>query len=108
MAQRDAAFFTHTSGSDLIWQSDDKSVRVYKNGEMRIHYGDNVLRYSSDLYEYGIDSDEKLNAMEESGEIEWVDNPWFEIVWDENEDGEVHHDIIHAIERASAIAKSKK
>lgn len=94
MSRNDAAFFTYDHGSMLVWQTDDKMVRVYKNGEMRIHLTqDNgdvaVLRYVNDLDEYGLDTDEKLFAAEEAGKIEWWENPWFEVVWDDNEDGEV-------------------
>lgn len=110
MSREDAAFFTYDHGSMLVWQTDDKLVRVYKNGEMRINYtedsGDvSVLRYVEDLDAKGLDTDEKLAAASDSGKVEWIDNPWFEVVWEDNEEGEVLHGYTEAVEYALKVRK---
>jgi hypothetical protein len=110
MSREDAAFFTYDHGCMLVWQTDDKMVRVYKNGAMRIHLTqDNgevaVLRYVNDLDEYGLDTDEKLFAAEKSGKIEWHENPWFEVVWSENEEGEVLGNYDEAVAYALKVRK---
>lgn len=110
MSREDAAFFVYDEGSLLVWKSEDESVRVYKNGSMRIHYTEpsgevSVLRYTSDLDDKGLDSDEKLRAAEESGKIEWWENPWFEVVTPDNEDGEVTDDFTSSIEYAKTLVR---
>lgn len=103
MSRSDAAFFTETGGSELLWESADKKVCVYKNGEMRVHYGDRVLRYTNDLIANGIDSDERLEEALEKGIIDFVDNPWFEVVWADCEDGVVHHNYEEAVAYAEKV-----
>ena len=103
MSREDAAFFTYEGGSMLVWQTEDKMVRVYKNGEMRIHFGDNVLRYTDDLDAYGFDTDEKLKAATDDGLIDWIDNPWFEVVWEDNEEGEIFHGYTDAVDYAKKV-----
>ena len=108
MSREDAAFFTYDHGSMLVWQTEDKTVRVYKNGEMRINYteGDgtvSVLRYTEDLDYKGLDTDEKLFAAERAEKIEWINNPWFEVVWEDNEDGEISDGYTSAVEYAKKV-----
>ena len=94
MSRNDAAFFTPYHDCDPVWFSDDKSVVIYRNGEMRIHFTEpdgstSVLRYTNDLDAKGLDTDEKLADAEKSGAIEFHNNPWFEVVYHDNEEGEV-------------------
>jgi len=103
MSRNDAAFFTYDHGSMLVWQTEDKMVRVYKNGEMRIHYGDRVLRYTEDLDENGFDTDEKLSQATNDGLLDWWENPWFEVVWSDNEDGEIFHGYEEAVDYAKRV-----
>ena len=109
MSRNDAAFFTQYHDSDPVWFSDDGEIVIYRAGEMRIHFTEpdgstSVLRYTSDLDEKGLDTDEKLAAAEEAGTIEWHNNPWFEVIWGENEDGEVLLDFEEAKKYARRVA----
>lgn len=109
MSRNDAAFFTQYHESDPVWFADDKEVVVYRAGEMRIHLTEpdgstSVLRYTSDLDDKGLDTDEKLAAAEKAGTIEWHDNPWFVVIWGENEDGEVLLDFEEAKKYALRVA----
>jgi len=113
MSRNDAAFYTTTHESDPVWISEDKEVIVYRNGEMRIHYTEpdgavSVLRYTDDLDDKGLDTDDKLYEAEQSGAIEWWNNPWFEVVWPDNLDGEVVLDYNVAVAMAADIVEERK
>lgn len=111
MSRNDAAFYTDSHDCFAVWVSGD--VKVYRAGEMRIHYtrpdgSVAVLRYTSDLDDVGIDSDDKLRSAEKDGLIEWIHNPWFEVV--ESDDdivGEVELDYDGAVAIATRLAKEK-
>lgn len=109
MSRNDAAFYTQYHECDPVWFSDDKEIVIYRNGEMRIHLtkpdgSTSVLRYTSDLDDNGLDTDEKLYEADKSEAIEWIHNPWFEVVYHDNEDGEVFLDLSEAIEYAHQVA----
>ena len=111
MSRNDAAFYTDTHDAWVIWASGD--VKVYRAGEMRIHYtrpdgSIAVLRYTGDLDDSGIDSDEKLRKAEENGLIEWIHNPWFEVVESDDEYGEVDLDYDSSIALAMKLAGGKQ
>ena len=116
MSREDAAFYTYSHGAEVLWVSSEdnpKQVRVYRNGEMRIHYKEksgavSVLRYTQDLDEKGLDTDEKLFGAEKSGLIEWIDNPWFEVAWTDNEDGEVIGTFCEAVDYAKRVMKEEE
>lgn len=111
MSRNDAAFYTDSHDAEVLWRpegSNPKKVRVYRNGEMRINYTEpsgeiSVLRYTQDLDEKGIDTDEKLFEAEKSEKIEWINNPWFEVAWVDNEDGEIVDRLDEAIEYAKKL-----
>lgn len=110
MSREDAAFYTDTHDSWVIYAAGD--VKVYRAGEMRINYTNDdgsvsVLRYTSDLDDKGLDTDEKLRAAEESGLIEWIHNPWFEVVESDDEYGEVDLDYTSSIHLANKLAKGE-
>jgi hypothetical protein len=90
--QQDPAFYTHGNSTYIMTvQSGDYSTDVYCDGEMRIHVWDSaqamnngehhtsVWRYTSDLIEAGIDTDEKLSNLFDEGRIDWVHNSWFDL-----------------------------
>lgn len=83
---------------------------VYVSGMMRVLYGDETLRTTSDLFDAGFDTDAKLDAAERSGEIEWLNNPWFEVsLWDE-ESGDLSGGDFGAIEHTlnAAIKEAER
>ena len=109
MSRNDAAFYTQYHDADPVWFSEDKEIVIYRAGEMRIVYEDDkgafhTLRYTSDLDDNGLDTDEKLAEANENGKIEWIHNPWFEVVYHDNDDGEVFIDLPEAIEYAQKVA----
>ena len=109
MSRNDAAFYTQYHEADPVWFSDDEEIVIYRNGEMRIHFTKpdgsvSVLRYTSDLDDCGLDTDEKLRAAEKAGTIEWHNNPWFEVIYHDNEDGEVFIDFDEAMDYTRKVA----
>ena len=109
MSRNDAAFFTQYHDSDPVWFSDDREIVIYRVGEMRIHFVEpdgstSVLRYTNDLDSKGLDTDEKLTDAEKAGKIEWHNNPWFEVVYHDNDEGEVLIDFEEAKQYAHKVA----
>jgi hypothetical protein len=101
----DAAFYVNESGAETVWSEDSKEAYVVRNGEMRIHYDDKVLRYTTDLVEAGITTDAKLNQLTDKLRLEFINNAWFE-VWVKNDPdyfSEPIHDLASAIEEARKL-----
>ena len=86
--QTDSAFYCWGSGFEPLAEvkKGDRTFYVGSSGEMRINLpsGD-IVRYTSDLLEKGIDTDAKLSELLESHD--WINNNWFEI-YEEGADGE--------------------
>lgn len=85
MLREDSAFYTNSNDYEVVFAGERFSV--IRNGEMRINIrkdkGDewSVLRYTQDLEEWGIRTDEQLDSWSEQvGLFEWWNNSWFEIV----------------------------
>jgi hypothetical protein len=113
---QDSAFYTDDTGSQVVWTHPNKHTYIARVGEMRIHYTDangdqHTLRYTSDLADLGITTDEALAEFTAKGEevFDWVNNSWFEIFDDREEFdlGEVHHSLDEAIAEATQIALTK-
>lgn len=106
--QTDSAFYCWGDGCQVlaIVSKGDRTFHIVSNGEMRINLPDDegVYRYTSDLLEAGIDTDEKLaefNSKYEDQDI-WVHNNWFEMYEvDENDEWwEVFDNVEEGIEAA--------
>jgi hypothetical protein len=115
MSRQDAAFYTYSHEAEVLWKPEGenpKRVRVYRNGEMRIHYTEPsgeiaVLRYTEDLDNKGINTDEKLREATDNGLLDWINNAWFEVSWVDNEDGEIVDGIDEAIEYAKKLLEEE-
>ena len=105
MTRQDSSFYTNGAGPEVVWEDSDNPFFVMRNGEMRIQYKDATLRYTSDLLEAGIDSDQKLIELDEAGEIEWMNNSWYEVWSDSDPDyfSEPLHELDLAIETAKEL-----
>lgn len=108
--QQDAEFFVTQPGWESVWEGDVFSV--IRNGEMRIHFGDDVIRYTDQLIAAGIGSDRVLSALNISSALaethdlfQIIDSPWFEVVRndDPSDMGEVFHTLDEAVERAQNL-----
>lgn len=109
--QQDAEFFVTQPGWESVWEGDVFSV--IRNGEMRIHFGDDVIRYTDQLIAAGIGSGRVLSALnicsglaETHDLFQIIDSPWFEVV--RNDDfpfdmGEVFHTLDEAVEHAQHL-----
>jgi len=112
MTQQDAAFYTHGTGVQDVWLGDDGESRFYvvRNGEMRIHAKktvdgeETIIRYSDQLEEFGVKTDEQLHNLTENGELfNWINNSWFE-VWD-RENSDSYSDVVDELDAAISYAK---
>jgi hypothetical protein len=98
--RQDSAFYTwYDSNNVACLTYEDREYSITCVGEMRIHYKNQVLRYSDDLVNAGIKNDKDLSKIDKAGG-EWINNSWFE-VYDEvagEYTGEVYHTVQDAIE----------
>lgn len=100
----DAAFWIDTDTEQVVWEVSDCDFYVIRNGEMRIiqiETGD-IIRYTDQLLNKGILDDQALADLETSGEIEVINNAWFE-VWSKKDSywfSDPFFDIYEAIEFA--------
>lgn len=108
MTRYDSSFYTNQDAPETVWQVEGNPFFVVRNGEMRINYGEDILRYTSDLLEAGIDSDEKLYKLMDSGSF--VNNSWYEVWSTEDTDyySEPLHDIDEACQYATDLQHAKE
>lgn len=116
--QQGSEFYCWNSGETLLAEvkRGERTVRVVASGEMylavpRIINGEivetgDVIRYTQDLEDYGIDTDLKMlqytKQMSDIGWEVWHMNNWFEVYDEEFPDGEVCDTLDGAIETARA------
>lgn len=108
MTKQSAEFYTTQPGEESLWKG--SRAYVVRNGEMRINYKGETIRYSDDLERAGIVDDELLSMMnvlygtaERPDIFEVIDSPWFEVVSDDDQDGVVFHDLAEAVEYAKQL-----
>jgi hypothetical protein len=108
--RQEAEFYVNSGDTESLWEGE--RYYVIRNGEMRIHMGDEIIRYTDQLIAAGIGSDKVLSALNiASGLAEThdlfrvVDSPWFEVVDSEDptDQGEVFHALDEAVERAQVL-----
>lgn len=111
----DACFYTYHGQSEVVWRGSETSGNsrflVVRAGDMRIHIRKttddeySVVRYTEDLIEREINTDEKLQAYADKGEdyFIWDDNPWFE-VWSDKDGDQDLDTIFHELDDAIAYA----
>ena len=109
--RQSAEFYVHGEGTETLWDGGERYY-VIRNGEMRIHFGEDILRYTEDLLKAGVCSDRVLSALNISSALaethdlfQIIDSPWFEVVdsSDPTDMGEVYHYLDEAVERAQAL-----
>jgi len=108
--RQSAEFYVHGVGTESLWEGE--RYYVIRNGEMRIHFGDEVIRYTDDLLNAGVCSDRVLSALNISSALaethdlfQIIDSPWYEVVdsSDPTDMGEVYHILDEAVERAQVL-----
>lgn len=78
---------------------DGRTAQIMVCGEMRLIYGDSIIRYADDLVKAGITTDEELDRAINADEIEVANNPWFE-VWIDDLESDAHFTVDEAVEQA--------
>lgn len=98
-------FYVNSGDTESLWEGE--RYYVIRNGEMRIHYADSVIRYTDQLQAVGIKTDYALEVVMDTPaeEFDVIDNPWFEVVdsADPTDDGEVYYRLDDAVERAQVL-----
>lgn len=115
--QQSPEFYVYDD-TEQIW-ADPKTTNFYvvRCGEMRYFLyhneeqdGHEVIRYTSDLFENNIKTDEVFNELTDKGELYCVNNPWFEIRHDQDDsedDTECYFSLDKAIAKAIELGKEK-
>ncbi len=115
---------TQTSPEFYVWESSYEYIdsvspygkySVVRNGDMRFIYKnadgtEDILRYTTDLFDKGIKTDEELWKLIQDETIEMDNNPWFE-VWntlDDTEEYEVMFELDTARNLAQELYESEK
>lgn len=109
---QDSAFYTFQSGHEVVFQDSENPFFVVRNGEMRIHAtkdgSEVVIRYTDQLRNFGIETDEQLEEWSAKGEevFDWVNNSWFE-VWS-SDDPDFYSEAMHELDEAISAAITLK
>lgn len=107
----DPAFYTWDTPEWVATvEYEDRLLEAWVVGEMRIQLPDETLiRYTDDLFRAGIDTDEKLHALDDGSYDIWINNSWIELRDYEGEwlgdvwSGHVYHDIFEAVENMKVL-----
>lgn len=102
MTRQDACFYVNGQSTESVWEGD--RYAVIRNGEMRLAYKGQIIRYTDDLERIGVCTDDDLEQLLQSGR-EFSDNPWFEVIdtEDPTDDGELYDYLDDAVERAQTL-----
>ena len=109
----------NASTQDAVWFQNDmnpvatvvhngKEASIFVTGQVRILIGDSQYRNVADIIDLGITNDEALEAAEQSGDVEFYNNNWFEIFDPASDDvtGLIAHTISDAVEKATEYVTS--
>jgi hypothetical protein len=77
--QQLAEFYRYKDGSEELFSTQD--LILIRNGEMRLRTpnGD-TLHYTDQVLKTGINNDDELNQLYDTGSLVVIRNPWFEII----------------------------
>ena len=80
----------------------DREASVFCLGEVRVRVGDFVYRNVNEIIDFGINDDEALEIALERGDIEFLNNNWFEVLerGDEGLTEIISYDLFDAIDAA--------
>jgi hypothetical protein len=109
MTRQDAMFYVNEPNFEIVAKYN--RYEVVRNGYMRINntITDDIYRYTSDLEKAGYNDDKHLAHAINTGELEVIDNPWFE-VWNSDDlspDSQVFDTHRQACKEAWELAKQE-
>jgi len=103
--RRESVFFTN--GLVATVGIDGYDIDIYADGNTRLSYDDghNMRTYSTpDDFIYGdLETDEKLSAIQDDEDYNWVNNNWFDLYIKGEHLDQVTHTIDEAVESAKAV-----
>jgi hypothetical protein len=99
---QDAVWFQNDANPVATVVHNGKEASIFVTGQVRILIEDSQYRNVADLIDLGITTDELLEAAEQSGDVEFYNNNWFEILDPATDDvtGIIAHSISEAVEKA--------
>lgn len=106
--QQDSVWFQNDINPVATVVRGDREASVFVVGEVRVRVGDFIYRNVNQIYDFGIYTDAQLDEAVERGDIEFLNNNWFEVfeVGDDDVTGIIAHDLNGAIEAAVEYIKS--
>lgn len=109
MARQDAMFYVNSPSFEVVAKYGQ--YEVVRNGYMRLYntITEETYRYTDDLERAGYADDKHLAFAIDSGELDVMENPWFEI-WDSEDldpDPEVFDTHQQACKQAWELAKQE-
>lgn len=117
LLRQDATFYVNSDGPEYVWdaplnteEGEIYGFSVIRNGEMRIKAtdaegNDYTLRYTSDIEDFGITTDEQLyEAGKDEENFYWDNNAWFEIVGTDDDNSDYYSDAYDTLDNAIAEA----
>ena len=94
-------FYVNCDGGEYVWRG--QRFSVVRQGEMRILYNDDIIRYTDRLEYNGITTDEQLEKLYQDHKV--MNNPWYEIEEDNVESENFSPDVYHTLSEAIAAAE---
>jgi hypothetical protein len=93
-------FYVNCDGGEYVWHGTRFSV--VRQGEMRILYNDDIIRYTDRLEYNGITTDEQLEKLYQDHKV--INNPWYEIEENGVDSDDFAPDVYHTLTEAIAAA----
>lgn len=78
--QQDAIWFQNSINPIATVVYNGREASVYCVGDVRVIIGDDEFRNLNDILDFGVSSDAQLFEAEERGDIEFLNNNWFELL----------------------------
>jgi len=102
--QTASEFYKHSSSFICEVKKDGFAVDIYCDGDMRYHSERHKVLITDgvELIAYEYDTDKKLTDAVETGELEHMYNPWFDLYVRGDHIDSVTHDINEALQSAKA------
>lgn len=106
--QQDAVWFQNDINPIATVVYGNREASVYVLGDVRVRVEDFVHRNVDAILDAGIYNDAQLSDAEERGDIEFLNNNWFEVLEVGSDDvtGVIEHTIHAAIDAAVNYLKS--
>jgi hypothetical protein len=106
--KEDAVWFQNDMNPVATVVHNGKEASIFVTGDVRVRVEDFVYRNVDEIIDSGVTNDIELEAAVERGDIEFLNNNWFEILDPATDEvtGLIAHTISEAVEKAIDYATS--